>query len=581
MEIARAIYKGGEIVRADDESLNYYSYINLGLRCPICGEEVHLKKGDVKKPHFAHFHKTDDSEECSLRLEANSSSSGWQNIIEGKGQRREIFQQHFLHIIASSHSGFYDIINATKENINDIEMDELTDKCIAEFKANKKRYINYCYKHEFKLTDSLDEGLTLQVVLESIDYLLTNATNKNLLRKIIIFLFGNKAINNNNLCFKAIDTLLETNWLKDIAKITNTKWYQSKQKQQLNNQSIKKEIYRQIFSSHQSDATYPQIKDYNHTNAIFIEQPVKLVVIVDGECKIDTVTVNTNSKLIKSNYQYYLGNVFLAMQSDESILKLLGKEEYKQYDKFIFIGLLTDEEFQCVVNSKIYSEIKKQVQDNFLKLIQKQKTIDKIIKKTELQSQAQSKEKLLIANLGKLNSNRVKHYSLDFIYDTHIEGDSVRTINNRKFELSKSIETSRSIKSKIFQEINIKGYEVRINPMPYKTWNHSCTIGEVNVLIFPSKEKFRFICLGVVTFDTFEFYPDVRKLLIDNCKFKLSDINKIEKDCIKAWCAVPKIKKYLDKQAKEEAKSNYRLEMFRKHNLLPPRHNKSFFDLFG
>ena len=34
MDIARAIYKGGEIVRADDESLTYYSYINLGLRCP-------------------------------------------------------------------------------------------------------------------------------------------------------------------------------------------------------------------------------------------------------------------------------------------------------------------------------------------------------------------------------------------------------------------------------------------------------------------------------------------------------------------------------------------------------------------
>ena len=258
-------------------------------------------------------------------------------------------------------------------------------------------------------------------------------------------------------------------------------------------------------------------------------------------------------------------------------MKLLGEEEYQQYDKFIFIGVLNDEEFQCVKSSKFYLKIKKQIEDNFLKSIQKQKTIDKIIKKIELQSHAQSKEKLLSANLGKLNSNRVELYSLDFIHNIHIEVDSARTINNQKFKFSKSIKTSRSIKSKIFQHgIGIRGYEVRINPMPYKTLNHSCTIGEVYVMVFPSKEEYRFICLGVVTLDTFKFYPDVRKLLIDNCKFKLSDINKIEKDCIKAWCAVPKIKKYLDKQAKEEARRKKIREMFEKHIQNSPKHKLLF-----
>jgi hypothetical protein len=189
MDIARALYKGGEIIRADEVSLNYYSYINLGLRCPICGEEVYLKKGEHKKPHFAHFHKTDDHQECTLRLETNSSFSGWQNIVEGKGQRREIFQQQFLDILASSFPDFYESIEATKEKIDEYQVEQLVNQCIDEFKTNSNKYINYCYQHNENFNHDTDKIFTSQIVYEALDYLLVSTSHRNLLYKIVIYLF--------------------------------------------------------------------------------------------------------------------------------------------------------------------------------------------------------------------------------------------------------------------------------------------------------------------------------------------------------------------------------------------------------
>ena len=64
----------------------------------------------------------------------------------------------------------------------------------------------------------------------------------------------------------------------------------------------------------------------------------------------------------------------------------------------------------------------------------------------------------------------------------------------------------------------------------------------------------KIVKLGEMTFDTFNWYPDVQDFLVSLCRFKPSEISKIEKDCLKAWCTVPKIEIYLDKQAKQSAK---------------------------
>jgi hypothetical protein len=52
MDRARAMSWGGRIVYADAVENDYSSYLNLGLRCPVCGEPVHFKKGYSRKLLF-------------------------------------------------------------------------------------------------------------------------------------------------------------------------------------------------------------------------------------------------------------------------------------------------------------------------------------------------------------------------------------------------------------------------------------------------------------------------------------------------------------------------------------------------
>ena len=56
------MYLGGKEIYAEDQDLTYHSYKDLGLRCSVCGEPVHLKKGFNREPHFAHFPSTDSKQ---------------------------------------------------------------------------------------------------------------------------------------------------------------------------------------------------------------------------------------------------------------------------------------------------------------------------------------------------------------------------------------------------------------------------------------------------------------------------------------------------------------------------------------
>jgi hypothetical protein len=110
MYCAKSMYQGGRIVGSDDA--DYGSYSDLGLRCLECGEEVHLKRGDYKKPHFAHF-KATSSSRCSFRVTGYSEGSSGLNP-KHKKQRRELFQKYFLNILARSDDKFYQRILSVK-----------------------------------------------------------------------------------------------------------------------------------------------------------------------------------------------------------------------------------------------------------------------------------------------------------------------------------------------------------------------------------------------------------------------------------------------------------------------------------
>ncbi len=46
MDVAKAMALGGEILHADD--CDYCSYINLGLRCLVCGEPFFLRVAPIE-----------------------------------------------------------------------------------------------------------------------------------------------------------------------------------------------------------------------------------------------------------------------------------------------------------------------------------------------------------------------------------------------------------------------------------------------------------------------------------------------------------------------------------------------------
>lgn len=166
MYCAKSMYQGGMIVCADDA--DYSSYSRLGLRCLECGEEVHLKKGDYKKPHFAHFQATSSSR-CSFRVTGYSEGASGLTP-EDKKQRRELFQKYFLNIIARSDDKFYQKIQSLKEKINTQQLNNFTEACCNHFSDNSSPLVTECRIFSSK---TYEQNLLLEILIacEAIDYL--------------------------------------------------------------------------------------------------------------------------------------------------------------------------------------------------------------------------------------------------------------------------------------------------------------------------------------------------------------------------------------------------------------------------
>lgn len=170
MYYAKTMYQGGTIVCADDA--NYSSYLDDGLLCLVCGEEVHLRSGYERRPHFAH-HKAValGSEKCPLRV--TGYSDGWSGLTpEGRGQRRELFQKHFLNMIASIDSEFSKKIEITKDRIFSKLLKYITEQCIDFFYNYRANFILECLSlAETSYDNKLELVLQRLIASEAIDYL--------------------------------------------------------------------------------------------------------------------------------------------------------------------------------------------------------------------------------------------------------------------------------------------------------------------------------------------------------------------------------------------------------------------------
>jgi hypothetical protein len=135
MFYAKAMYQGGIIICADEAG--YDSYKKWGLRCLVCGEEVYLKRGDEKKPHFAHFKATQESQlECPLRV--HGYNYAWSKVTpEGRGQRRKIFQRYLLDFFAKYDPDFQQKIHMIKTTISPNVLIPYKENCYRFWKESK------------------------------------------------------------------------------------------------------------------------------------------------------------------------------------------------------------------------------------------------------------------------------------------------------------------------------------------------------------------------------------------------------------------------------------------------------------
>ncbi|MEH1906301.1 MAG: competence protein CoiA family protein [Nostoc sp.] len=150
MEYAISIYKGSKRVYAKD--CDFVSYSKQGLICPICKQEVYLRKGNIREPYFAHFHATSSRqvEECELRVSADGNGTETSSLIENRGQRLDIFQQHFISMI---YVGQEKIVDNVKFNnwIDSIKRDN--NQAINNIIKDCNQYFQYFLTHQRLMED--------------------------------------------------------------------------------------------------------------------------------------------------------------------------------------------------------------------------------------------------------------------------------------------------------------------------------------------------------------------------------------------------------------------------------------------
>lgn len=181
MFYAKAMYQGGTIICADEAGYN--SYKKLGLRCLVCGEEVYLKKGDYKKPHFAHFKAIKESQlECPLRV--NGYSYTWSKVTpEGRGQRQKIFQQYLLEFFGRYDPDLQQKVDIVMTTVLPDILISYTENCCRFWQQSKFYTIQ---EVRFFPEDVFNPRLLLQKLIASevVDYLCV-VTSSHLLEKLV------------------------------------------------------------------------------------------------------------------------------------------------------------------------------------------------------------------------------------------------------------------------------------------------------------------------------------------------------------------------------------------------------------
>ncbi|AFZ26893.1 hypothetical protein Cylst_4837 [Cylindrospermum stagnale PCC 7417] len=193
MDYAISMYQGGERVYAKDCDFNSYS--EIGLLCPVCKQEVYLRKGDIRKSYFAHLHATNSRQvkQCSLRVSSDETATETINFIEDRGQRLKIFQQQFLSMFSIGKSKIVDDVNFNNwinsikvENNQVIKINNIIEDCII-FLIKHRQLMENKYIIHPNIIKNKQIILQQQIALQAMSYLSENAKFNFNLRYLLFY----------------------------------------------------------------------------------------------------------------------------------------------------------------------------------------------------------------------------------------------------------------------------------------------------------------------------------------------------------------------------------------------------------
>ena len=224
MKFAKAMALGGEYIHA--VNCNFSSFDKLKLRCCVCGEPVYLRKGDIRKPHFSHFPGTDTQqvEECEIRAYSisNSLQSTAQKLPINRGQKLQIFQNHFLDIISNSQPEFENTVQKLKATIDQSQLENITQQCTDCFWQYRETFVRNFIKYEYREKINKELNMNYLIALEAIDYLCVKSS-KRILEQIIYYIlytytFGSSLDYPMEVSYQIAKVIFYINWVEEFVR---------------------------------------------------------------------------------------------------------------------------------------------------------------------------------------------------------------------------------------------------------------------------------------------------------------------------------------------------------------------------
>ena len=150
MNEAKSLYLNRKIIFANDKSLNYLSYEQLGLRCRCCGEPVLLKRGEKRAAHFAHFPERESLafEECEYRYYIDTANKIVNNQNDNEGQSLEKFYDYFLKIFTVNKKDFFVYLKRVEDGSLTTDLDVFKSKCSNFFLKKESIWKHICNSQE-------------------------------------------------------------------------------------------------------------------------------------------------------------------------------------------------------------------------------------------------------------------------------------------------------------------------------------------------------------------------------------------------------------------------------------------------